>query len=191
MGQMLESTLACLSEKLARQPPLSYRLQMKYPVVPIAEGYIESFREALDAVTRERRYLAMLEAPPLQEVRRFVRENIREGRPSFVALDAARVIGWCDILSLNRPVYAHAGVLGIGVLNGYREQGVGQALMHAALVAAKGASLTRVELTVREHNVRAKRLYEKMGFVVEGVKRRGVHLDGIYEDLICMAKLLE
>jgi len=47
------------------------------------------------------------------------------------------------------------------------------------------------EHTLREHNVRARRLYEKMGFVVEGVKRRGVRLDGSYEDLICMAYLIE
>jgi len=155
------------------------------------EAHIESFREALDAVARERHYLAMLEAPPLKEVQRFVRENMRNGRPTFVALDGARVIGWCDILSLDRPLYVHAGVLGIGVLDGYRQQGVGKALMAATLAAAKAVGLTRVELTVREHNVRALRLYEKMGFVIEGVKRRGVRLDGNYEDLICMATLLE
>jgi RimJ/RimL family protein N-acetyltransferase len=42
---------------------------------------------------------------------------------------------------------------------------------------------------VREHNLRAMKLYEKMGFVVEGVKRCGVCLDGKFEDLICMALL--
>ena len=35
------------------------------------------------------------------------------------------------------------------------------------------------------------KLYEKMGFVVEGVKRRGVRVDGHYEDLICMGVLIE
>ncbi len=164
---------------------------MKHPVVPIAEAHIASFRETLDTVVRERLYLAMLEAPPLEEVRCFVLDSIRDGRPYFVALEGERVIGWCDISSLHRALFAHSGVLGMGVLDGYREQGVGEALMVAALDAARTTGLTRVELTVREHNVRAKRLYEKMGFVVEGVKRRGVRLDGNYEDLICMAKLLE
>lgn len=44
---------------------------------------------------------------------------------------------------------------------------------------------------MREHNLRAKHLYEKFGFVVEGVKRRGVRIDCRYEDLICMGLLLD
>jgi RimJ/RimL family protein N-acetyltransferase len=180
-----------LHEKLARQPPLGYCLLMTYRVVPNEERYCESFREALDAVARERRYIAFLEAPPLEDVRKFVLGNIRDGRPCFVALDGERVIGWCDISSLNRPVFAHSGILGMGVVEGYREQGVGTALIIATLNAAKAAGLKRVELTVHNHNLRAKNLYEKMGFVVEGVKRRGVCIDGHYEDLICMGYLIE
>ncbi len=193
VGQILEliETALRLRKTLAREAMLGYRLSMKFRIVPIADHYIESFRQAVDAVARERRYLAMVEASPLEDVRRFVQTNMREGRPHFVALDGERLIGWCDISSLNRHVYAHSGVLGMGVLDGYREQGVGEALMRATLDAAKIAGLTRVELTVRDHNLRAQKLYEKMGFVVEGVKRKGVRLDGNYEDLICMAILFE
>lgn len=44
-------------------------------------------------------------------------------------------------------------------------------------------------ITVHQHNLRAQTLYEKMGFVVEGVKRRGVYIDGQYEDRIFLALL--
>jgi RimJ/RimL family protein N-acetyltransferase len=172
---------------VARVSWLGYCLNMNYRVVPNADGYVERFRDVLDAVARERQYIAFQEAPPLDEVRRFVQENVRDGRPCFVALDGERVIGWCDISSLNRPVFAHAGVLGMGVLDGYRGQGVGRLLITTTLDAAKAAGLTRVELTVFQHNQRAMKLYEKMGFVVEGVKRRGVRVDGNYVDLISMA----
>jgi ribosomal protein S18 acetylase RimI-like enzyme len=192
MLELLElAPRACLRKKLARPPWLGYCLHMKYRVVPNADCYIEGFREVVGAVARERIYIAFVDAPPLEEVRKFVQGNIRDGRPCFVALDGEQVIGWCDISSLGRPVFAHSGILGMGVLDGYREQGIGKALMTATLDAAKAAGLTRVELTVREHNQRALKLYEKMGFVIEGVKRRGVFLDGQYEDLICMAKLFE
>ena len=43
----------------------------------------------------------------------------------------------------------------------------------------------------REHNLRAKKRYEKFGFVEEGVKRHGVRIDGRYEDLICMGLLFD
>jgi RimJ/RimL family protein N-acetyltransferase len=164
---------------------------MEFTIVPITEAHIEGFRAALDAVAREREYLAMLEAPALEKVREFVMAHIRDKRPHVIALVADRVIGWCDISSLHRDVFAHSGVLGMAIVDGFREQGIGQALMKAALERAREAGLTRVELTVRERNLRAKKLYEKFGFVVEGVKRRGVRVDGRYEDLICMGLLLE
>ncbi len=164
---------------------------MQFRIVPITESHLERFRAAVDAVARERKYLAFLEAPPLKSTQEFVRANIAGGYPHVVALVDEWVIGWCDTSSLQRPAFAHSGVLGMGVVDGFREQGVGEALMRAALETAKTKGLTRVELTVREHNLRAKRLYEKTGFIFEGVKRRVVRIDGVYEDLICMGLLLE
>ncbi|HRE32272.1 MAG TPA: GNAT family protein, partial [Candidatus Berkiella sp.] len=97
------------------------------------------------------------------------------------------VIGWCDITSLDRPVYAHCGELGVGVLADYRGQGIGQALILAALQKAKEKGLSRIELMVFEKNFPAIKLYEKLGFVIEGTKRQAVKIDDQYQDLICMA----
>jgi len=46
-------------------------------------------------------------------------------------------------------------------------------------------------LTVREDNPRAIGLYEKFGFVREGLKQNAVRVDGQYENLLCMALLFE
>lgn len=164
---------------------------MNYRITPIEERHIEGFRAAVDSVARERVYLAFLEAPPVKAAREFVLENIREGHPQFVALVDEKVVGWCDITSLHRHVLAHSRALGMGVLAEYRGHGIGKALIHTTLERAKSIGLTRVELTVREANKRAFALYEKMGFVVEGVKRNAVRVDGKYENLICMGLLLE
>ena len=43
---------------------------------------------------------------------------------------------------------------------------------------------------MREDNLRAKALYEKVGFEVEGVKRKAALFDGRYYDLIFMGFLL-
>lgn len=66
-------------------------------IIPMTEDYIDQFRDCLDTVAREREYLALLEAPPPDEVRRFILSAIANGIPQFVALDADRVVGWCDI----------------------------------------------------------------------------------------------
>jgi hypothetical protein len=40
-------------------------------IVPISPAHIEGFHRTLDLVARERRYLALLEAPPLESMRAF------------------------------------------------------------------------------------------------------------------------
>ncbi len=111
--------------------------------------------------------------------------------PHSVAITEGKIIGWCDISALDRPVFAHIGSLGIGVLAPYRGQGVGKALMKTALQNAKLKGLTRIELTVREHNLSAIALYKKLGFEQEGVHKNAVYIDGKYENHISMARLFD
>ncbi len=158
-------------------------------IVPIAEAHIDAFRAALDSVARERKYLAFLEAPPLEEVRKFVLKNIAERVPQFVAVDDGRILGWCDVTPKPRPTLRHSGVLGIGVVTAHRGRGIGRALLRSALQAAREKGLTRIELTVRVDNERAKRLYESFGFEVEGLCRRHMLVDGKYHDSHLMALL--
>jgi RimJ/RimL family protein N-acetyltransferase len=162
---------------------------MNYQIIPITEDHIEGFCSAVDSVARERKYLAFLEGPPIEMSRAFVLGNIQQNVPQYVAVCEDKVVGWCDITSLHRPIYKHSGTLGIGVLAEYRGHGIGESLMRSALDRAKEIGLTRVELTVRKPNLPAFTLYEKLGFVVEGVKRNAVKIGDLYEDLIMMAIL--
>lgn len=159
----------------------------RYRIVPTTEEHIAGFHAALDRVARERRFLAYDQAPPLADTGAFVRTLRRRGFPQFVALAGTRVIGWCDIAPFDRPVFRHAGVLGLGVVPEYRGRGVGRALLETALREARRIGLARVELTVREPNRAAIALYEKVGFAVEGIKRDAVCTENGYEDLVLMA----
>ena len=160
-------------------------------IVPITEAHIEGFWSAVDSVSRERKYLAFLEGPPINTTRDFVLNNINGNWPQVVAMSDGELIGWCDITALDRPVFAHIGSLGMGVLAAYRGQGVGKALISAALQKARAKGLTRIELTVRENNKAAISLYKKFGFVAEGIHKNGVCIDGQYENHIFMALLFD
>ena len=162
-----------------------------FNIVPITEAHIQGFWSAVDSVARERKYLAFLEAPLIHSTRDFVLNNIKGNWPQVVALSDSEIIGWCDITSLDRPIFAHTGTLGMGVLAPYRGQGVGTALISTALQKAKTKGLTRIELTVRENNTAAIALYKKFGFVVEGIHKNGVRIDGQYENHIFMALLFD
>ena len=163
---------------------------MNYKIVPITEAHIDDFWSAVDSVARERKYLAFLEGPPIQMTKDFVLGNIQSNWPHLVAInDEGKIIGWCDISALDRPIFAHIGSLGIGVLAPYRGKGIGKTLIGAALKQAKLKGLTRIELTVRENNTSAIALYEQFGFEKEGVHKNAVCSDGHYENHIFMALL--
>nr|WP_156615370.1 GNAT family protein [Agrobacterium vitis] len=151
--------------------------------------FVESFHQALDAVARERRYLSMLEAPPLERLRDFVADLKHGNNPQFVAFDGARVVGWCDIRRHDREIHAHRGVLGMGIIDGYRGAGLGKRLIETTLAASWEIGLHRVELDAHADNTRAIRLYESVGFLREGVARDAVRIDGRFVDVIHMAIL--
>jgi ribosomal protein S18 acetylase RimI-like enzyme len=154
----------------------------------ICEEDIPGFREVLDIVARERRYLALVEAPLLESVKGFVGGVIKAGHAQFVALDEGRVVGWCDVLPGEAAAgTAHIGRLGTGVLPDYRGQGIGRRLLEAAIARARERGLEKIELTVYSSNHRAIGLYRKAGFVEEGRRIRGRFLDGIYDDVLLMA----
>lgn len=160
-------------------------------VVATTPEHIDGFHRAIDTVARERRYLTMLEAFPLPETRDFVLNMIKQGNPHVVATSGDQVIGWCDITRHFFPSHAHRGTLAMGIIPGYRGVGVGYRLITAALSQARKAGLVRIELSVHADNPQAIGLYEKVGFVKEGVQRRSVFLDGRFIDTVNMALMLD
>ena len=58
----------------------------------MTESHLASFRECLVVVARERKYLMLLEAPPLHEVIAFTTPHIKAGHPQFVAMDGLEKI---------------------------------------------------------------------------------------------------
>lgn len=159
-------------------------------IVPISEIHIPSFREVLDTVAKERKFIAFTEAPPLEEVRGFVKRNIERDNIQLVAVRGDKVIGWCDIIVPDIPGFRHSGRLGTGVVKGLRGKGIGTKLVERAIENAREKGLLRIELEVYESNRPAINLYTKFDFECEGRKPKARYLDGIFEDIIIMGLLL-
>jgi putative acetyltransferase len=84
----------------------------------------------------------------------------------------------------------HVAMLGISVAKVAQGQGVGHALMGALCAwCDQWSQILRIELTVFVDNERAIRLYERHGFVREGVHRAYAMRNGRYEDVLAMARL--
>ena len=158
---------------------------------PIKEEDVPGFREAVDSVCRERKFLAAVEAPSLQRSMEFVRRNVQLGFPQFVAESESGIIGWCDAIPGDPSSgTAHVGRLGMGVVRGFRGQGIGHRLLDATIRRARAMGLEKVELSVYSSNEAAISLYRKHQFVEEGRKRRGRFMDGVHEDVLLLALML-
>jgi putative acetyltransferase len=84
----------------------------------------------------------------------------------------------------------HVGTIGIMVHESFQGQGVGAALMEALLdIADSWLGLVRVELDVLSDNTRALQLNERLGFVIEGTKRKDFFGQGRYADVHVMARV--
>jgi RimJ/RimL family protein N-acetyltransferase len=85
------------------------------------------------------------------------------------------------------------GSAGVGIAIGEKPlwgRGLGTDAMNALLDFGFGElRLERIWLDVFHFNARAKRSYEKSGFVVEGVQRRAHYSEGKYQDVLLMSIL--
>lgn len=104
------------------------------------------------------------------------------GLPAWVAEGSGGVVGFLAV----RVVAEEMEVLNLAVEPESRRQGVGGALLRAALVFGESAGATRISLEVRESNEAARRFYEGQGFRVVG--RRRCYYRQPEEDALLMAR---
>lgn len=121
-----------------------------------------------------------------------IRKRLEEPSPgthTLVAEVDGRVVGNLSLLR-RRDRLSHVADLGISVHDDYQDQGIGTALMEAAIeMADKWLNLKRVELDVYTDNAPAIHLYEKFGFEIEGTRRALSFRDGEYVDTYAMARI--
>ena len=162
---------------------------MSIEIVSLQSAHFDALWQVFDTVAREKHYLASQQAPEPAAMRGYLQAYIDNGQPYWVALVNGTVSGWCGIQPVHGQARAHVGMLGMGLLSAVRGQGIGQPLLQAAIDAAFAYGFTRIELTVRADNARARALYERTGFAYEGLQRDAFRVDGVYYDICAMALL--
>lgn len=100
-----------------------------------------------------------------------------------------QVIGSVQLSVRGVPRHRHIGEIGIMVHTDFQGQGIGKKLMEEILkLADESLNLVRVQLTVITCNEKAIKLYESLGFTIEGTLKYGHSLKGSYADLFMMAR---
>lgn len=152
------------------------------------EGDIDQIRQIYAEPSS---YAATLQLPfPSLDLWEKRLSTLPEGSFSLVACREDEVLGQLG-LELHRNLRRrHAANLGMAVKASARRQGVGSALVAAAIdLAEQWLAVRRIELEVYTDNLAAIGLYKKFGFAVEGTLRQYAFRDGEGVDVHVMARI--
>jgi putative acetyltransferase len=151
-------------------------------------GDYEAFARIFEG---ESAYSGTLQTPfPSREAWRKRLAEPVEGDYLFAACVGSEVVGNAGLHHFKQSRRAHAMHLGMSVRDDYQGKGVGTALLRTLTEFADGwLNVIRLELTVYTDNARAVALYEKFGFVAEGVHKAYALRGGRYVDAVFMARV--
>jgi len=159
------------------------------PAVTIRPVRVED-AEAIWRITRQAGVIETILALPSDRLEQR-RERLAALGPDehwFVAEADGEAIGLAG-LSVGTGRLRHSGHVFLFVAAEHQGQGVGSRLMEALLdLADHWLLLRRVELTVFVENERARRLYERLGFETEGLRKLSVISAGEIKDEWLMAR---
>jgi RimJ/RimL family protein N-acetyltransferase len=125
---------------------------------------------------------------PVADERRYLKAVRRHADAAvYVAVAADEIVGRLSLARDPHPASTHVADLGLMVAADHRRQGIGTALLDAAVAWAKGSGVRKLELHVFPWNEPAIQLYERFGFEREGVRRAHYLRDGAAVDALLMA----
>ncbi len=146
--------------------------------------------EAIWSITRQEGVIETILALPSDRVEQRAKAfaNLSEDAHYFVAEVMGHVVGMAG-LSVGRGRLRHSGHVFLFVDRAHQGQGIGTRLLETLLdLADRWLLLRRVELTVFVENERGRKLYERLGFVVEGRRKMSVISQGELKDEFLMAR---
>ena len=172
---------------------------MEYDLL-IREAEVEDATELialLDQIGHESSFTSLDEngiAMSESEMQRFINKQAQsDNQITLLAYLNEELAGVINITADQRPRVRHIGDIFLGIKKAYWGNGLGSILMEEAIewVQSSG-SIRRLQLTVQKRNTAAVHLYEKMGFIIEGLQERGAYIEGgEFLDVYLMGQLID
>jgi L-phenylalanine/L-methionine N-acetyltransferase len=163
---------------------------MEQPVTIVIRPVHEDDAHAVWTIAREPGVIETILALPSDRLQQRIEtlKGLTDDDYWFVAEADGEVVGLAG-LHARQGRLRHSGHLFLFVARAYHGHGIGGRLLEALLdMADNWLMLRRVELTVFVDNARAKALYERHGFVVEGLRKMSVISAGALHDEYLMAR---
>lgn len=92
----------------------------------------------------------------------------RENALFLVVEEKGKILGYCGLLM----VLDEGDITNVAVKRDRQQEGIGNFLMESLIRLAADLGVTTIHLEVRAGNERAIRLYERVGFVRDGIRKK-------------------
>lgn len=120
------------------------------------------------------------------------RVNSMNNSKNVLIIIENEIVGIASITSVQKERMKHNGTLGISLRKKYWGIGLGSEIMVYLIDWAKSNKITKkINLLVREDNIRGVKLYEKFGFEKEGLLKKDICVNGIYYNTIAMGLYID
>jgi len=150
------------------------------------------FVRTWDEVSREGIYLLHDRAPRTVVEQEKIISYLNWDRNTIVVarLEGEIVGGMCIFAGGSSPKSTSFCNLGVHIVKRARGQGIGKRLLKYGIDWARTKGYHKVCLSVFSTNTRAIKLYEKLGFVYEGLRKEQYKVKGQWVDELLMSKFL-
>lgn len=125
----------------------------------------------------------------LDKMRERILDMINNEDLTLVAVLDDHIVGFLSAERSKPNRIRHTAYIVVGIRQAYQGMGIGTSFFKALDTWAVEKGITRLELTVMCPNTIARHLYEKNGFVIEGLKKNAMLVNREYVDEYYMAKL--
>lgn len=109
----------------------------------------------------------------------------------FVAEEEGALAGFLSLETSCWASLSHTSMLMVGALSAHQGKGIASQLFEISQLWAANNGIHRIELLVFADNVSAIRLYKKLGYQQEGLRKQSSRINSGFVDEVYMAKLLQ
>lgn len=114
---------------------------------------------------------------PEGEKKLFEQKNESSNEAMIMCVVDGKVVGNCEISFFKGMKTKHRASIGIALISEFWNQGIGTKMFEEMIrLAENREDVLQIELEFVEGNVRARHLYEKMGFRITGVRPNAIRL---------------
>jgi ribosomal protein S18 acetylase RimI-like enzyme len=164
------------------------RDELSFRVRPARQADLTGIVGAMRQVVEDGSYIvAETVAQEVDHDQALLRHNELEERMFFVATVDDEVVGWVHLRSPELTKLAHTAELTVGVLEEYRDHGIGSHLLQRGLEWAASRGFEKVYQSLPSTNDAAIAFLEDHGWEIEAVREGHYVIDGEYVDETMLA----